>query len=77
MGAVGIGGEAKRLRGVTDEDAARLELLEQPGRDEVVPAVAEAAVDLAVDRAVAGVDEARRVAEGARITLRRRVIARR
>jgi hypothetical protein len=54
---------------VPDEEVARLEIFEEAGRDEVVPAVAEALVDLAVDQAFAGVDEPGRVAERARVAL--------
>jgi hypothetical protein len=65
VGEVGVGGGLDGRRLVGDEETPRLELAEQAGCDEVVPTVGEGLVDLAVQDAVAAVDEARRVAERA------------
>jgi hypothetical protein len=54
---------------VPDQDAEHLELVEEPGRDEIVPAVTERRVDLSIDDAISRVDEAGRVAERARVAL--------
>jgi hypothetical protein len=52
---------------VADEHPARLQARQEAARDEVVPAGRERPVDLPIDDGIAAVDEARRVAKGARV----------
>jgi hypothetical protein len=62
MDRCGIGGQVEGGRLMGDEEAALLELPEEAACDQRVPTLAEAAVDLSEEDAVAAVDEAARVA---------------
>jgi hypothetical protein len=64
-----LGGELEGGRLVGDQEAALLQPLEEAARDERVPTIGEAAVDLAKDDPVATVDEAAGVAERGGIAL--------
>jgi hypothetical protein len=64
-----LGGIVERRVVVADEEAIVLQAFQQAARQELIPARCERAVDLAMENAVAAVDEAARVAVGGGLAL--------